>query len=408
MPESSSITTSQQGVAQQGAAQQGTASIPGAPAGTDVALQLEALLGLHSILAADMMRARIRADDDLAQSANAALGLNTTALADLLQPVIGAKGREQFTTAWTEHIQALFNYARGLATNDSDVRAQSLDELVTYEEELARFFVAQSNGRLKQADALAAVRTHIDHLIKGVDAYAARDYQTSAKIYRLSYAHSFEIGAILGHALLPPKVGAALDTPALTLRATLTHLLGEHVALMMAAVRSSVGDKEDFAAMGAAVNANTLDLTAAFDSLFGATAAHRFQARWADHVDHLLAYTSARVRNDATGQKEARAGMLEFDNSFAAFLSKATQNRLPGTKMVGTFEDYDRRLLAEIDAYVANDHEQAQAVRQQIYGETFTVAQQLSGAIGATLGARLPRGGSQTGGGGMAVRFQGG
>lgn len=406
MPESSPITTSQRGAGQ--GTHGGLAAIP-ASSGADVALQLEALLGLHSILAADMMRARVRADDDLAQSANAALGLNTTAIADLLQPIIGATAREQFTTLWTEHIQALFNYARGAATKDSDVRADARRELVEYEDDLARFFAAQSDERLAPAAALAAVDKHVEHLLEGVDAYAAQDYRASAKIYRLSYAHSFEVGAVLSHALLPAKVGATLDSPAQTLRTSLTHLLGEHVALMMATVRSSVGDQKDFTAMGAAINANTLDLTAAFDSLFGPAAARRFQARWADHVDHLLAYTSATVRKDAAGRQNARQGMRDFDSSFAAFLSAATENRLPGTAMVGTFEDYDRRLLAEIDAYVSNDHERAQAVRQQLYAETFTVAQQLSGAIGATLGARLPRGGSQTGGGGTAIRFlQGG
>jgi hypothetical protein len=405
VPESPRITASQQGAGH--STGNGLAAIP-ASSGADVALQLEALLGLHSILAADMMRARVRADDDLAQSANAALGLNTTAIADLLQPVIGTTAREQFMTSWTEHIQALFNYARGVATKDSDVRADSHRELVEYEDALGRFFAAQSDGRLTRAAARAAVDKHVNHLVAGIDAYAAHDYRASATIYRLSYAHSFDLGASLSHALLPAKVGATLDSPAQTLRTSLTHLLGEHVALMMATVRSSVGDQRDFTAMGAAVNANTLDLTAAFDSLFGPAAARRFQARWADHVDHLLAYTSAAVRNDDSGRQNARRGMREFDSSFAAFLSAATENRLPGTAMVGTFEDYDRRLLSEIDAYVSNDHERAQAVREQLYAETFTVAQQLSGAIGATLGARLPRGGSQTGGGGTAVHFQGG
>lgn len=379
------------------------AAFPPPASGTDAALQLEAQLGQHSILAADMMRARIQTAADLAQSANAALGQNTAAMAELLEPVIGAAAGAQFADAWAEHIQALFNYARGLATRDAQVKDEARDELLEHEEDLARFFAAQSRGRLDQAGALAAVRMHVDHLTDGADAYAARNYARAARLYRSSYANSFEIGATLARALLPADVGTALDSPAVTLRSSLTHLLGEHVALMMASVRSSVGDPDDFAAMAAAVNANTLELTAAFDSLFGSAAARRFQARWADHVDHLMAYTSATVRKDSAGQEEARQGMRDFDSSFAAFLNSATQNRLPESATVGMFQQYDRRLLAEIDAYVSNNHEQAQTLRQQIYGETFVVAQQLSNAIGATLGARLPRGGSQTGGGGTTV-----
>ena len=48
----------------------------------DLALRLESLLGQHSMLAADMMRGRIRGNDDFAQAANSALGKNTDAMTD--------------------------------------------------------------------------------------------------------------------------------------------------------------------------------------------------------------------------------------------------------------------------------------------------------------------------------------
>ena len=382
--------------------------LPAPTSGAETALQLEALLGHHSILAADLMRARIRGDADLAQSANAALGQNTKAMGDLLQPVIGGKGREQFAEAWAEHITELFNYARGLATKDEAVRKDAHEELVEYEEDLATFFVAQSHGRLNQAAALAAVREHVDHLVEGADAYAAKDYQGAATMYRHAYAHSFQLGAALAHALLPAKVGAGLDSPALTLRSSLTQSLGEHVALVVAAMRSAVGDQDDFSAMGTALNANTLDLTSAIDTLFGATAAKGFQSRWADHVDQLMVYTSATVKDDAAGQQTARLKLREFDSSFAAFLNTATQNRVGEPALTQTFALHDRMLLAEIDAYAAKSFQPAQDLSQQAYAEMFTVSQQLSEAIGATLGDRLPRGGSQTGGGGLAVHLSGG
>jgi hypothetical protein len=386
----------------------GTSTMPVPSSGADAVLQLESLLGLHTILASDMMRARVRTDPDLAQSANAALGQNTQAMGAVLKPVIGAEATEQFAAAWTEHIQALFNYARGLATRDASVRKAAHDKLIEHEAGLARFFAAQSDGRLKLRAARATVRQHVNLLVRGAEMYAAKKYAASARSYRRSYAHAFEVGGILGHTLWPPEVGAELDSPALTLRASLTHLLGEHVALMIATIRSAVGDEEDFEAMGAAVNNNTLAITGAFDSLFGPAAARQFQTRWADHVDHLMDYTAARVKNDAAGQRNARQGLQNFENAFAGFLSNATQNRIRQSDMVGVFVDYDRRLLAEVDAYAANDHEQALALRQQLYGATFAIAQQLSKAIGATLAAQLPRGGSQTGDGGMAVRVQDG
>jgi hypothetical protein len=376
-------------------------------AGTNAGLRLEALLGQHSILAADMMRARVRSDADLAQSANAALGQNTAAMGDLLEPVIGKAVRGQFEHMWGEHIQALFNYSRGLAIHDADVRNDAREELVEYEGDLAEFFVTQSQGRLTRAAALAAVQMHITHLLQGADAYAAKDYVSAARFYRLSYSHTFDLGATLAHALLPAKVSKALDTPTLQLRSALTKLLGEHAALVIAAMRSAVGDPDDFRAMGAAVNANTVDLAGAIDTLFGAAAAQGFQSRWADHVDQLMVYTTATVSGDAAGQERARNTLRAFEQSFATFLNAATQNRLGQPALAQTFVLHDRMLMAEIDAYAAKSFPQAQDLSYQTYQEMFTVSGQLATAIGATLAGRLPKGGSQTGAGGMAKVLRG-
>ena len=129
---------------------------------TDTALRLQALLGEHSILASEMMRARIRADAGLADAANSALSTNAAAMSALLTPILPASAREQFATAWGEHIQALFNYARGLSVGDATVRSTARTDLVKYEGQLAEFFVAHSQGRLSRTAALDAVRMHID------------------------------------------------------------------------------------------------------------------------------------------------------------------------------------------------------------------------------------------------------
>jgi hypothetical protein len=369
---------------------------------TESALRLEALLGEHSILVSDMMRARIRQDADLAQVANAAVGQNTQDMATLLAPVLGADATTQFGTLWSEHVQMLFNYSRGLATDDKAVQKSSRAELIEYETQLAEFFVAGSKGRLPRDAAAAAIKEHIDHLLAGADAYAAKQYVKSAQLYRESYGHTFDLGATLAHVLLPPAVGKQLDTPALQLRTSLTKVLGEHVALVVAAMRSAVGDRKDFAAMGDAVNGNTIDLTKAIDSLFGPGAAQGFQTRWADHVDALIAYTSATVDHDDKGQQKARLALRHFEASFGSFMNTATENRLGQKALVQAYVMHDRMLLAEIDAYAAKNFEQAHELSDQTYDDMFTVAGQLSDAIGATLAGSLPRGGSQTGGGGTA------
>jgi hypothetical protein len=376
------------------------ASAPATPA--EAALRLEALVGQHSVLAADMMRARIRADSDLAQSANAALTRNTRDMGALLAPVIGADGVRQFEAAWAEHIAELFEYARGLATDDDAVRDHAHEELVEYEEDLAGFFVERSDGRLDRRAALAGVHEHVEHLLAGADAYAADDKAEAAQMYRSAYAHSFELGEALARALLPPGVGRQLDTPSMRLRSALTELLGEHVSLVVGAMRSAVTGGADLPSLGDAVNANTQDLTAAIDALFGRAAATGFQSHWADHVDGLMAYTRATAAKDPAAQEAARRSLQGFEQTLATYLDDATEHRLGQPALAQAFVGHDRMLLAQIDAYAASDYAEAHDLGYRTYDSMFTVAGQLSTAIGSTVAKRLPTGGSQTGAGGTA------
>jgi hypothetical protein len=349
-----------------------------------------------------MMRARIRSDADLAQAADAALGENTTQLGDQLSAVLPAPALKDFAAVWGEHTQALFNYARGLSTKDRAVTDAARSDLTTLEERMARFFASRSGGRLPAAAAQDAVRMHVDQLLNGADEYAAGDFAASARLYRASYSHSFDLGGVLAHALLPPAVARQLDTPALMLRASFTKLLGEHVAIVVAGMRSAVGDQRDLASMGSALDGNTQDLTGAIDTLFGTPAARQFQTIWADHVDALMVYTKATVADDVTGKESARRSLETFQRSMAQFLSAGTQGRLTVPALTAVFVDVDRTVLGEIDAYAASSFGEAHDLAGRLYSNMFTVSGQLAGAVSATLAGRLPRGGSQAGGGGMA------
>jgi len=376
----------------------------GAPAGSSdqPALQLAALLGQHSVLAADMMRARIRGDADLAQAANAALGQNTQAMAKVLGPYLDEAALGQFGEIWAAHILSLFDYARGHSAHDEAIREKARKASVEFEGELAEYFVSHSAGRLDRRTAISAVHTHAQHLLDDADAYAAGRYATAAEGYRQGYQHTYDIGLALARALMPAGATRSLDTPSVRLRSELTKLLGEHAALVMAMTRSAAGNPKDFAAMGQALNSNTVQLTSAIDTLFGTPAAQRFQALWADQVDQLAAYNTAAESRDAAGKEKARAALETFQTQLAGFLGTATSNRITPAAARQALAEHDRMLLAEIDAYVAADHDQAQALSAQIHAAMFTLAGRLSDGIGATVAARLPRGGSQTGGGGTA------
>ncbi len=139
---------------------------PGAPAqpsaaeaGTDGALRLEALLGQHTIQAGDLMRGRLRNDEDFAQAANAAVGQNTEELAQQVGALGGADAAARFQGLWTDHVTALVNYSRGLATNDAAVRDEARARLDALNGEIADVVATATQGRLDRE----TVRTELRH-----------------------------------------------------------------------------------------------------------------------------------------------------------------------------------------------------------------------------------------------------
>jgi hypothetical protein len=374
-----------------------------APSAADLAIQLEALLGQHSVLAADLMRSRIRGDDDFVQAANAALGKNTAAMTTLVGQLFGKPAADKFGPMWSEHVVALFAYAGALAAQDAAAKEDAKHELVEYEEELADFFAAASHGRLSPAAANAAIRQHVGHLTDQADAYAAKDYATADALYRMGYQHTYDLGLTLANALLPAADRATLQEPLWRLRSQLGKLLAEHAAMVEDLTRAAVTRSPDFAASGQMINGNTRDLAAAIDTLFGAAAARDFQSLWGDHVEQLVAYASATAGADQAKQTQAKTELAAIEKRMATFLAAATNKRMGPAQLTTALQQHDLMLLKHADAYAAKDYATAHDVAYDTYQQMFDLARQMADAFGATVAARLPRGGAQTGYGGMAA-----
>jgi hypothetical protein len=369
----------------------------------EAALQLESLLGQHAVLVTDMMRGRIRNDEDFGQAANAAIGRNTEDLGALVGTLFGEPASAQFRTIWADHVAALFNYSRGVATGDVAVRADARTALVDFESRLADFFSAASQGRLPADSARTAAITHVDHLLQQADAYAAQDFPRANALYRQGYAHTFELGHTLATTLLPPEQAAVLEQPQWRLRSTLGRLLGEHVALAVAALRAGATTSPDFPAAADALNGNTSDLTAAIGSLFGESAGNQFMSLWADHIDQLVSYSAGVARNDGSRRERAAAELRAFEGRLAAFIEGATGNRLTASVLVDALISHDEMLMRGVDAFAAKDYPQAHDIAYRTYQHMFELARPLSDAFVAAAAAGLPQGGAQTGAGGMAA-----
>lgn len=370
--------------------------------GSDAALQLEALLGQHSVVAADMMRGRLRNDEDFAQAANTALGRNTDALVELVRALFGDQAAEQYKTLWTSHVTALFNYARGLAGKDAALQEQAKTSLTSFEGDLASFFSSASNGRLPLDAAQQAMLTHIDHLLHQADAYAAGDYATANKLYRESYLHTYNVGKALAGALLPADQVGFLQDPAWQLHSELSRLLGEHVALAVAVTRAAVTNAPDFDSAAETLNANTADLTAAIDSLFGKQAADTFMSLWADHLENIVLYTTGLATDDAQRRAEAVNKLHDFERKFAEFLQAATGSQMKTDDLANALLQHDQLLLQQVDAFAAKDYTRAHDIAFTTYQHMGEVGGALATAFSVERSKSAPAGGPQTGGGGTA------
>jgi len=381
----------------------GTAEVRTAPSSPgELALSLQALLGQHTVLAADMMRGRLRGDPDLAQAANSALGRNTEDMARLVAAAFGRPAAEQFTPLWSGHVTALFNYARGLADGDVAVQTQAKAAITGFETDLAGFFVAAAQGRLPRDVAVSAVTVHIEHLLGQADAYAAKDWTKADQLYRQGFAHAFQLGRALASTLLPPSAAEVLDTPTWRLRSALAQLLGEHVELVVGAMRAGVTDAADFAAAAAAMNGNTADLAGAIDTLFGAAAARSFQSLWADHIDLLVGYAAAVAKGDDSQRSSIGGKLSAFEGRLAAFLTTATRDKIASAELAKALQSHDAMLRQQVDAFVTKDYAAAHEVAYATYQEMYGLAGQLADAFGSQVASRLPAGAAQTGRGGMA------
>jgi hypothetical protein len=243
---------------------------------------------------------------------------------------------------------------------------------------------------------------HVDHLVRQADAFAAGDYAGADRIYREGYRHTYGLGLSLGRALLPPDQVPALDTPAWQLHSELHRLLAEHMELVVDGARAGVLDKADFDAAGDTVNDNTRELAAAVSSLFGSPAASTFQSIWADHIDQIMAYTTAVISHDDKAKGEAQARLAASEKRFGTFISDVTVHRLDSEALTKTLGTHDQMLLDHADAFAAKDYMKAHDIADSSFGQMYDFAGQLADAFSATVNSRMPVGGAETGSGGLA------
>jgi hypothetical protein len=289
-----------------------------------------------------------------------------------------------------------------VAGDDTSAKQKARAALLTDADAYGSWLAEASDGRVKASDAAKVMRTHVEQLMRQADAYAARDYAEAYRIERQAYEHMFTAGTALAKASLEPKAAAGLDAPPEQLRAAFAMLLGEHMQLIIDAQRATFAGSPEFRAAAAQVNANTSALTKGMGAIVGPRKAAEFQSAWAEHVEGLLAYSTAVAGNDEAAKTAARQEMRGYGARLALYLSDIVRNELPLEPLTQALGEHDQHLVEQVDAYAARNYDQALRAEREGYEQMLGVAGTLVGAIQKTVKPQLPVGGSQTGGGGTA------
>jgi hypothetical protein len=379
-----------------------TTTVPATTSPKQLRAQFEQLLGLHALVAVRLMRSVVAQAPDLRQATDTALRDNTDALSQLVTAAYGRANGDRFTQLWQRHVTDLLSYANGVAGKDASATQTARTALLADAEAYGSWLAGASNGQVQASDAAAGVRMHVQELMMQADAYAARDYDKAYRIERQAYEHMFTAGGGLAKASLTPELAVGFDTPPEQLRSAFAMLLGEHMELIVDTQRATFAAAPEFKAAAAQVNANSDALTKGMSAIVGPTKAKEFQSAWAEHVEGLLAYSTAVAANDQAAKAAAKENLNGIAGRLALFLSDIVRNELPVEPLTQALSAHDTHLIEQVDAYAAKRYDQAAQLERAGYQQMLGVANTLVGAIQKTVKPQLPVGGSQTGGGGTA------
>ena len=372
---------------------------------------LEELFGQDAFAGIRVIRSRLRADPDFTQAAVSALSRNSDDLTMLLGRVYGSARVAEFGRLWESQEKGLVAYARAASQHGQAAKAAKAAarrQLGAFPGRIAQYLRDLTSGKVAAAAVSSRLKAHIDDLIRFTDAYAAGDDASAYRIEQVDYERQFALGTVIAAGIvggrarnLPPN----FNGPLTRLQSALGELLGEHMQLVVDAMGAALRGGPEFRADAAQVNGNTTQLAGAFGVLFGPQSGAQFTHVWGTHVDALVSYSGAVATKDRKGEAEARAQLRAFEHHLSRFLSTSTDGRLTAPALATVLHMHDRDLVQQLNAYARGDYATAYRIAYEGYLHMFAVAKALSDAIGPTIAARLPKGGAQTGGGGMA-RFR--
>ena len=174
----------------------------------------------------------------------------------------------------------------------------------------------------------------------------------------------------------------AVSGPASDLRVTLDRLLGEHAALAMNATNLGYSGSKSFPAAAKSLDRNSVELSKAIASVYGAKAGNVFlngKFQWRAHIGFFVDYTVALAKKDKAGQAKAVANLQRYTKEHGAFLATATG--LPTLAVQNDLLGHVLELKNQLDAYAKGDYTKSTALYREAYHHMFMTGDLLAGAI---------------------------
>lgn len=178
-------------------------------------------------------------------------------------------------------------------------------------------------------------------------------------------------------------------TTAADLRVTLDNLLGEHALLAIWATQAGYSGQKSFPALAAQLDMNSVAISKAVASVYGAAAGRQFlngKNLWRAHIKYFVDYTVALAKKDTAGQKKAVANLMTYIQVQAAFFAKATG--LPKQALVDDLTAHVLQLKGQLDAYAKGNYKQSYALADGAYQHMFMTGDLLAGAIAKQKGLK--------------------
>jgi hypothetical protein len=166
------------------------------------------------------------------------------------------------------------------------------------------------------------------------------------------------------------------------LRVKLDNLFGEHAVLAMNATNAGVSGSKAFPAAAKALDNNSVALSKAIASVYGAKAGNTFlngKFMWRAHIKFFVDYTVATAKHDVAAQNKAVANLKQYTVTFGNFLATATG--LPKLAVRNDLLGHVVELKSQLDSYAAGNYTKAASQYHAAYNHMFMTGDLVAGAI---------------------------